>query len=215
MVGDGQRGGDGRAAPWPTRPRNRWRVLAATPLGIGLGLTSGGAARAFLARTGAAGHVPPAAGWRCAAAPRWQLAPCRTCRRNRGAVGLLHRLADVDPPARCGNLAGRRLPCCLPARSAAVRNRTHSRRNLPGFACAGTLVVAALVLTGAVNCLAIIGWPLPPAFWTSLWGTVLAAKLALFAAMLAPCGAQSLAADPALAAGQAGADESTAALADV
>lgn len=67
----------------------------------------------------------------------------------------------------------------------ALRNRPDAQA-LARFARTGSAVVAVLVLTGAVNTLAIAGWPIAWAsFAHSRWAALLALKLALFVAMLA------------------------------
>ena len=58
-------------------------------------------------------------------------------------------------------------------------------RAAANFARTGTLLVGAIVLTGAVNGIAIIGWSGLPALPTTPYGRLLIAKLLLFAAMLA------------------------------
>lgn len=53
---------------------------------------------------------------------------------------------------------------------------------LARFARTGSVVVAVLILTGLLNTLAIAGWPM---MFEARWFSILAVKLALFAAMLA------------------------------
>lgn len=55
---------------------------------------------------------------------------------------------------------------------------------LRGFAGTGTLLVGVIAITGIVNVVSIVGWPHLGGLVTSPYGRLLAAKLALFAAML-------------------------------
>ena len=55
---------------------------------------------------------------------------------------------------------------------------------LRGFAGTGTLLVGAIVITGVVNVVSIVGWSHLGGLLSGPYGRLLAAKLALFAAML-------------------------------
>ena len=106
---------------------------------------------------------------------------------SESAAGWLHRLADVVHLLAAATWLGALLMLLVSALGRLGPSGAQPSdlgQQLAAFARTGTLIVAALVLTGIVNSLAILGWPLPPEVWTSLWGKVLAAKLVLFAAML-------------------------------
>lgn len=74
---------------------------------------------------------------------------------------------------------------------------------LARFARTGSVVVAVLVLTGAVNTLAISGFP---PVWQSRWMGLLALKIALFALMLALAAGNRWRIVPALERGEVGAE---------
>jgi putative copper resistance protein D len=74
---------------------------------------------------------------------------------------------------------------------------------LARFARTGSAVVAALMLTGVVNTLAIAGFP---PVWQSRWIVLLAVKIALFGLMLALAAGNRWRIVPALERGEAGAE---------
>ncbi|WP_427308085.1 copper homeostasis membrane protein CopD [Cupriavidus sp. H39] len=78
-------------------------------------------------------------------------------------------------------------------------------RAVDGFARIGTRIVALLVLTGALNYWLIVG-PVMPALAPMSYGGLLAAKLALFAAMLGLAAANRFALAPRLAAAERAGD---------
>lgn len=73
---------------------------------------------------------------------------------------------------------------------------------LARFARTGSVVVAVLILTGLLNTLAIAGWPM---MFEARWFSILAVKLALFAAMLALAAGNRWRIVPALERGESGA----------
>ena len=73
---------------------------------------------------------------------------------------------------------------------------------LARFARTGSVVVAVLILTGLLNTLAIAGWPM---MFEARWFSILAVKLALFAAMLALAAGNRWRIVPALERGEPGA----------
>lgn len=88
---------------------------------------------------------------------------------------------------------------------AALRNDSDTRA-LARFAGTGSAVVAVLVVTGAVNTLAIAGWPIVWAsFAHSRWAALLAVKLVLFVVMLALAADNRWRIVPALEQGEQGA----------
>ena len=120
---------------------------------------------------------------------------------SEGGLGWLHRLADavhlLAAAAWLGALG--MLVACAFGRLGTQPGDFVQR--LASFSRSGIVIVAALVLSGVINALAIVGWPVPVTVWTGLWGKVLAAKLALFAAMLALAALNRWQLTPALAAG--------------
>lgn len=74
-----------------------------------------------------------------------------------------------------------------------------SHRTLEGFSTVGTVVVALIVLTGLVNSWILIGPANVPALFTTLYGQLLLAKLALFVTMLGLAAANRFRLTPALA----------------
>jgi len=67
------------------------------------------------------------------------------------------------------------------------------------FATVGSILVATLVITGAVNTLSIVGLDGIATIWTSTYGRLLVLKLAVFAAMLMLAAVNRLRLTPALA----------------
>lgn len=117
-----------------------------------------------------------------------------------GLLGWAHRAGDV------AHLAG--AACWLAAllvfvaEALAGDDAEAFEARLARFAATGTVIVGVLTLTGIANTLLIASWPLPLA---SLWFALLAAKLALFAAMLGLAALNRWRLTPALARGTAGA----------
>lgn len=157
-------------------------VLDATPLGLVMKIRL--AALFGLVVT----ILAPLGRWRLPLAALSAAAALSTCAyaghagASEGTVGVLHRLADeIHLLAAATWLAA--LVMLVAGAFTPTDVRTFEAR-LAGFARTGTLIVAALVITGVLNSLAILGWPLPHGFYGSLWAKVLAAKLLLFAGML-------------------------------
>lgn len=117
-----------------------------------------------------------------------------------GTAGLVHRLSDTVHLAAAACWLAALLHFVIgvlrgePAQAAA--------RHLARFAITGTVIVILLVVTGIINTGLIAGWALPP---RSLWTALLAAKLALFAAMLCLAALNRWRLTPALERGDAGA----------
>jgi putative copper resistance protein D len=105
-----------------------------------------------------------------------------------GAAGLIHLVSDmihaVAAGVWTGTLAGF---FALLARSSAIDepHRPALAKALADFATTGTVVVAALVITGLINSYFIIGVAGLPKLLASAYGDLLAIKLLLFVAMLA------------------------------
>jgi len=118
-----------------------------------------------------------------------------------GGLGLAQRGLDVVHLGAASLWLGALLVFLGSLRGAPNRPRIVER--LSAFARTGTVVVALLALTGTANALLIgrEGWS-PASGWTLL----LAAKLALFVAMLGLAGANRWRLTPALAAGAPGAE---------
>lgn len=107
---------------------------------------------------------------------------------DEGAIGWLHLAADilhlVASAAWVGALLGLVL---LVTRRADRVDAAHvglTQRALHGFGVVGTIIVATIVVTGAVNTLTLVGVANLPALATTLYGQLLLAKLTLFVAML-------------------------------
>lgn len=81
-----------------------------------------------------------------------------------------------------------------------------AHRALEGFSTIGTIVVAAIILSGISNSWILIGPANVPALFTSLYGQLLIAKLLLFAGMLGLAWANRFRLTPALAATLGGGD---------
>lgn len=98
---------------------------------------------------------------------------------SEGMAGVVHCLSDTIhlAAAACWLAALVRFVLAVSRGEAAELTARHLAR----FAATGSAVVALLVVTGVINGGLIAGWSLPT---RSLWTGLLAAKLALFAAML-------------------------------
>ncbi len=119
------------------------------------------------------------------------------------SIGAVHRFADVTHLIAAATWLG----ALVMLLTTAIKRGSAQEfvRQLSNFATTGTLIVAALMITGAINSLAILGWPLPPEVYTSLWGKVLLIKLGAFAAMLGLAALNRWRLTPALAADHIGA----------
>jgi copper resistance protein D len=107
---------------------------------------------------------------------------------NEGATGWVHLAADILHLLAAGAWAGALLGLILLVTRPAPRvDGAHlllTHRALHGFGTVGTVVVAALVVTGLINAWLLVGPGNIPALATTLYGQLLLTKLALFAAML-------------------------------
>lgn len=105
---------------------------------------------------------------------------------DEGARRYLHLGADIAHLIAAGTWVGALLAflwIAVRARRAAPENLAMLSRTASGFAFAGTLVVATLVLTGALNYWLIVG-PSLAGIVSTAYGVLLLAKLGLFGAML-------------------------------
>lgn len=130
-----------------------------------------------------------------------------------GARGWLHLGADVLHLLAAGAWVGALVAFVLLAfdrQDAGARSVETLGRTSTGFARIGTALVAALLVSGVVNHLLISGPTLQP-LWTTLYGELLAAKLALFVAMLGLAAANRFVHGPRLEAALAAGDHAGAA----
>ena len=103
-----------------------------------------------------------------------------------GAAGTLHRLADMLHLLAAGAWLGALavLITLLFARIDDEQSVASARSALAGFAIAGSIIVALIVVTGFINVWMIVGVEGALRLPTTLYGKLLIAKLALFVAML-------------------------------
>lgn len=104
---------------------------------------------------------------------------------DEGAAGWVHLLADILHMLAGGAWVGALLGLILMvvrAGDAAHLRATHGA--LHGFAATGTVLVACVVATGLVNAALLVGVAGLPRLFTTLYGQLLLAKVALFGAML-------------------------------
>lgn len=172
-----------------------WMLLTLTPIGTVLAVR--GAAiltvlvLAFAGRL--RGAIVPAA---VAAAT---LAWTGHAGATEAAAGTAHRIADVAHIwAAAGWIGALAVLLVHVARLRPGMDARPVTRMLARFALMGTAIVATLVASGAVNAVMIVGVPALPALTGSLYGALLAAKLALFALMLGLAGANRWWLTPAL-----------------
>lgn len=105
---------------------------------------------------------------------------------DEGTAGWVHLLADIVHMLAGGAWVGALLGLILlvvRAGDAAHLRATHGA--LHGFAATGTVLVACVVATGLVNAALLVGVAGMPRLFTTLYGQLLLAKVALFGAMLA------------------------------
>lgn len=158
-------------------------VLQATPLGGVLAI------RLILLLGVALAVLAPWPRWRLPVAALCGGAALATCAwtghagASAGTLGSTHRLADILHLLAASTWLGALLVLFALVLSPAGGPELH--RRLAGFTTIGTVCVVALLGTGIVNTLAITGVGGDFAWVTSRWGTLLAIKVALFAAMLA------------------------------
>lgn len=104
---------------------------------------------------------------------------------DEGAAGWVHLVADIlhmlAGGAWIGALLGLILMVVRPGDVAHLR-ATHGA--LHGFAATGTILVASVVATGLVNGALLVGVAGLPQLFTTLYGQLLLAKVALFGVML-------------------------------
>lgn len=98
-------------------------------------------------------------------------------------AGTLHRAADVAHIWAAAGWIGA-LAVLLHAVVTLRHDVQRVAAMLSGFALMGTLIVATLIISGAINLLMIVGLADLPALVGSRYGLLLGAKLALFALML-------------------------------
>ncbi|WP_454754871.1 CopD family protein [Cupriavidus basilensis] len=115
-----------------------------------------------------------------------------------GALRYVHLASDIAHLMAAGAWVGALTAFVLLARPSATPGKVALlSRTSNGFAQVGTLVVATLTITGAVNYWLIVGPILPDLSITS-YGGLLVSKLALFAMMLALAAANSFRLSPQL-----------------
>lgn len=130
-----------------------------------------------------------------------------------GAAGALHRASDVVHLLAAGAWIGALaiLLGKLVRPAASDSHLSEAQAALAAFAIAGTILVASIIATGLVNILMIAGPTGLSALPASLYGQLLLAKLALFAAMLGFAAANRWRLTPRLAAARTQYDQARAA----
>jgi putative copper resistance protein D len=98
-----------------------------------------------------------------------------------------------------GALVGLLLLLFRPGESMSAHHIATAQRALKGFSVMGTVLVAVIVASGIINALFLVGLNNIPALWTTLYGRVLLAKLAMFAIMLALAASNRFMLTPSLA----------------
>ena len=119
-----------------------------------------------------------------------------------GTAGTLHRAADIAHLLAAGVWLGARviLAACVFRPLRRERERAMAVAALGGFARTGSVVVATMIASGAVNLVSILGIAGLPAMPQTTYGRLLLAKLALFGAMLGLAAINRWRLTPALAA---------------
>ena len=129
---------------------------------------------------------------------------------DEGAAGWVHLLADVLHLLAAGVWLGALAALALLAFQNAERaDRGHVvllHRVLRGFSTVGTVIVAIIVISGLINSWMLVGLTNVTQLQNGLYGQLLIAKLALFAAMVVLAAANRFHLTPALATAIAGND---------
>ena len=106
-----------------------------------------------------------------------------------GWAGTAHRLSDIihmlAAAVWIGGIAAFSWMLFRPETAQSELHVSVAHRALGQFSRIGTLAVAAIIVTGIVNCLAVVGFPHFAQVPLTQYGKLLLAKLLLFAAMLA------------------------------
>ncbi|MCP3731499.1 copper homeostasis membrane protein CopD [Sphingomonas sp. MG17] len=177
-----------------------WILLTMTPIGPVLAVR--GAALVLALVAAALPH-----GWRWALLPAAVAAATLAWTGHAGAtedtVGSLHRAADVAHIWAAAGWTGALavlLHAVLTVR-ATTGEVQHVARMLARFSVMGTLIVATLVISGAINAVMIMGVAQLPALLGSTYGWLLGAKLVLFGLMLGLAAANRWRLTPALEGG--------------
>ncbi|XAQ44587.1 copper homeostasis membrane protein CopD [Ralstonia solanacearum] len=121
---------------------------------------------------------------------------------DQGARGVLHAATDIAHLLAAGAWGGALAAFVLLASAGQMRAPGAAARLSgvsSGFAGLGTLIVATLAVTGAANYLLIVG-PTVEGLFTTVYGGLLLAKLAVFALMLGLAAANRFRLSPRLAA---------------
>ncbi len=107
---------------------------------------------------------------------------------DEGAIGWAHLVADIlhllSAGAWVGALLGLMLLVARPARRVDAAHLQLTHRALHAFGVIGTIVVGTIIVTGLVNAWLLVGPGNVLALGAALYGRLLLAKVALFAAML-------------------------------
>lgn len=123
---------------------------------------------------------------------------------DEGARGWVHLIADIIHLLSAGVWLGALMSIALlivrPATRMTAEHILLSHRALDEFAVTGTVVVGLIVFTGLVNSWILVGFANVGALFTTLYGQLLLAKLALFGGMLGLAAANRFRLTPALAA---------------
>lgn len=105
-----------------------------------------------------------------------------------GSMGTIHRLSDMvhmlAAAVWIGGIAAFSLLLFRPLRHQTATRLAMTHRALAQFARVGTLTVALIVITGVINCFAVVGFPHFTQLPLTPYGQLLLAKLGLFGAML-------------------------------
>lgn len=108
---------------------------------------------------------------------------------SEGGAGMAHLGADILHLLTAGAWVGALLALLLMASRASPKgDAAHVRalhRALNGFACAGTMIVGLIVVTGLINGLFLVDIDNMVSAASGLWGQLMLAKIVLFLGMLA------------------------------
>lgn len=175
--------------PWPVDQEAIGALLTGSAIGAAWKLRMAALAIAALAAILARGRgLWLAVAALCSAIALATLAWTGHGAMNEGTTGWVHLTADIlhllTAAMWVGALLGLILLVSRPIARVDAAHLGLTHRALHGFGTIGTIVVATIVVTGLVNSWLLVGIDNIATLGTSLYGKLLLAKLALFAAML-------------------------------
>lgn len=179
------------------RTSDLYSVLLETAYGRGLGIRL---ALSLGLGAAAAANAPRPIQLAFAGAATASLALTGHAAAGEGLAGRFAQGADAAHALAAAAWIGSLVPLAAALRGDGSCAASEAHARLARFSGLGSLVVSVLVLTGVVNAASTVGLPSLPRLALTVYGQVLIAKLALFAAMVGCAAANRFVLTPALGA---------------